>query len=155
MKPEEFRKELELYYGAKYQPALKGALIERFARGKSSEFLKTALVVICNAITSQYKTPPDIALINPLVPQIEAAYLERLGEISRLERMAQKALPDLGGVEPELALEFLTRLREDLAHGSRRDPRADPQLQTILRKALRSAESAEQGGTRNYQNGRG
>jgi hypothetical protein len=119
---------LEGYYGD-YRPAVKPVVSQWLQSQRTTDHeLSRLFAELVKTHTGQYRTPPDVAIMLPLLRQIQAETdHQRLADMTRLQ------LPDASEVvDPSEARSFISAVMSALASGE--DPRQDEAVREHLRK---------------------
>ena len=125
---EEFIGRIEGYYG-EYRPAVKPVVVQwiRSQRAGSQE-LTRLFAELVKTHTSQYRTPPDVAIMRPLLLDIQEE-----SEQHRLADLTRPMLPDASEVVDSVTQEaFWAAFNGAIRDG--RDPAADAELRAILER---------------------
>ena len=128
MNVEQFISNIEGYYG-EYRSAVKPIVMQWiFSQHASGPELSRLFAELVKAHTSQYRTPPDVAIMLPILAQIKAeAEHQWLADMTRLQ------LPDASEiVGPDEARGFMSALLTAMAGG--RDPKNDPAVCEYLER---------------------
>lgn len=126
MTMQEFIVQLEGYYG-EYRPAVKPVVIQWIrSQSPSGRELGRLFAELVKTQTGQYRTPPDVAIMRPLLSQIKAeSEHEYLADVTRV------ALPDVSEVvDRETQNEFWGAVIDAMKAG--RDPADDQRVTGIL-----------------------
>lgn len=128
---------LEEYYG-KYRDPVRETVVRWIHSQKVTEKeLLSLYAEIIKTQTSQYRTPPDVAIMLPMLRQIQAeAEHERLADMTRL------ALPDASEVvDRDTQDRFMEALNNAIKEG--RAPKHDETVNEILKDLGVSNQVAE------------
>lgn len=125
---EQFLSNVEGYYGPYREPVKPIVLQWLRAQRPSGADLSRLFGDLVKEHTSQYRTPPDVAIMRPMLYQIQSeADHQRLADLTRPQ------LPDPSEVvDPDDARALISAVMRALSEG--RDPRADAVVRDQLQK---------------------
>lgn len=128
VKVREFVERIEGYYG-EYRPAVKPVVVQWIRSQQPTDTeLSRLFAELIKTHTSQYRTPPDVAIMRPVLQQIQGeTEHERLADLTRI------ALPDASEVVDH---ELQTRYWDAVicAMREQRDPADDETVTQVLQE---------------------
>lgn len=121
-----FIKQLEGYYGD-YRPTVRAVVLQWLQSRKPTEHELAGLFAeLVTEYTSQYRTPPDVAIMRPLLRRIQEE-----SDHNRIADLTRTMLPDASEVvDRETQEAFWEAVNRAVSEG--RDPSADEDISAIL-----------------------
>lgn len=125
---DQFLQAVEGYYG-QYRPQVR-PVVEQWLRSQrpGTQALSRLFAELVQTQTSQYRTPPDVAIMKPMIQRLrEEVDHERMADLTRL------SLPDPADVvDPSDARGLVAAIADALVN--HRDPRSDDAVRSYFEK---------------------